>query len=644
MEKESLYHLVRDTVATYAERPIYWVKPDNQNFSAVSYFNWRADMKRFQAYLLHRLNVSQGEKLGFLCDNRYEWNLICLGLNSMGCVDVPRGCDATSGDITYILNHTRTATVICEHEKMLKHLIQLLPELPHVKNVILIDPPSKFRKLDEHKAALGNKIKLHFFIDALTIGEELLEQHGEALLKKRGEAIRPHDLATIIYTSGTTGAPKGVMLDHRALCWSVSQVQHTLPMNERDRCVVFLPPWHIAERMLEVTMMACGASMAPSGVVSLTADLTAVKPTIFVSVPRVWEGLHKRVFDTVRKQPEKRQKIFRFALNVAMTYADIMDNLLDRFAEVEEEKAVDRIARKGISLALLPIYAVLSVPASLILSKVKNVLGGQIRFAVSGTGAIPQNVATFFRALGVPILDAWGMTETTGAAVCSALPWPKRGAIGKPLPGVQIQLRDDTGKVISRHGVKGVLWMKAPSVMQGYFEAPEKTQAVLQDGWMSSGDSCMWTLDGDLKFSGRAKDTIVLASGENVEPGPVEAKLLDSEAIAQVVVCGQDERTLTAIIVPDWDAARHAMTAAGVTPPEDQAAWNGDKSVRKFYQSIIKERISNATGFKSFEKVSDFYIVPKDFEKGRELTESMKIKRNAVFEVYADEIKAMYKD
>ena len=643
MEKESLYHLVRDTVATYAERPIYWVKPDGQNFSAVSYFNWRADMKRFQAYLLYRLNVNHGDKISFLCDNRYEWNLICLGLNSMGVVDVPRGCDATSGDITYILNHTKTPIVIAEHEKMLKHLIELLPDLPHVKNIILIDPPSKFRKLDEYRAAVG-KIKLHFFIDALTIGEELLEQHGEGLLKKRGEAIRSHDLAIIIYTSGTTGAPKGVMLDHRALCWEVSQVQHTMPMNERDRCVVFLPPWHIAERMLEVTLMACGASMAPSGVTSLTSDLTNVKPTIFVSVPRVWEGLHKRVFDTVRKQPEKRQKIFQFALNVAMTYADIMDNLLDRFAEVEEEKAVDRVARKAISLALLPVYAVLSVPAGIILSKVKNVLGGRVRFAVSGTGAIPQNVAVFFRALGIPILDAWGMTETTGAAVVSALPWPKRGAIGKPLPGVQVQLRDDTGKVVSRHGVKGVVWVKAPSLMKGYYEAPDKTSAIMQDGWLNSGDIFMWTLDGDLKFAGRAKDTIVLASGENVEPGPIEMKLLDSEAISQVVVCGQDEKSLVAIIVPNWDSARHAMAAAGINPPDDNALWNEDREVRKFYQNIVKDRVSGSTGFKAFEKVTNFYLVPKEFEKNKEMTESLKIKRNAVFEIYAEEIKAMYKE
>ena len=643
MEKESLYHLVRDTVATYAERPIYWVKPDGQNFSAVSYFNWRADMKRFQAYLLYRLNVNHGDKISFLCDNRYEWNLICLGLNSMGVVDVPRGCDATSGDITYILNHTKTPIVIAEHEKMLKHLIELLPDLPHVKNIILIDPPSKFRKLDEYRAAVG-KIKLHFFIDALTIGEELLEQHGEGLLKKRGEAIRSHALATIIYTSGTTGAPKGVMLDHRALCWEVSQVQHTMPMNERDRCVVFLPPWHIAERMLEVTLMACGASMAPSGVTSLTSDLTNVKPTIFVSVPRVWEGLHKRVFDTVRKQPEKRQKIFQFALNVAMTYADIMDNLLDRFAEVEEEKAVDRVARKAISLALLPVYAVLSVPAGIILSKVKNVLGGRVRFAVSGTGAIPQNVAVFFRALGIPILDAWGMTETTGAAVVSALPWPKRGAIGKPLPGVQVQLRDDTGKVVSRHGVKGVVWVKAPSLMKGYYEAPDKTSAIMQDGWLNSGDIFMWTLDGDLKFAGRAKDTIVLASGENVEPGPIEMKLLDSEAISQVVVCGQDEKSLVAIIVPNWDSARHAMAAAGINPPDDNALWNEDREVRKFYQNIVKDRVSGSTGFKAFEKVTNFYLVPKEFEKNKEMTESLKIKRNAVFEIYAEEIKAMYKE
>lgn len=643
MEKESLYHLVRDTVATYAERPIYWVKPDGQNFAAVSYFNWRGDMKRFQAYLLHRLGVNHGDKIGFLCDNRYEWNLICLGLNSMGVVDVPRGCDATSSDITYILNHTKTPIVIAEHEKKLKHLIELLPELPHVKHIILIDPPSKFRKLEEHKEGVG-KVKLHFFIDMLTIGEELLEQHGEGLLKKRGEAIRPHDLATIIYTSGTTGAPKGVMLDHRALCWEVSQCQHTLPMSERDRCVVFLPPWHIAERMLEVTIMACGASMAPSGVTSLTGDLSAVKPTIFVSVPRVWEGLHKRVFDTVRKQPEKKQKIFNFALNVSMTYADIIDNLLDRFAEVEEEKTVDRLVRKGISLALLPIYAVLSVPAKLILSKVKNVLGGHVRYAVSGTGAIPQNVATFFRALGIPILDAWGMTETTGAAVVSALPWPKRGAIGKPLPGVQIQLREENGKVVSRHGTKGIVWIKAPSVMQGYYENQEKTDAVMQDGWLNSGDIFMWTLDGDLKFAGRAKDTIVLASGENVEPGPIEMKLLDSPAMNQVVVVGQDQKTLGVIIVPNWEAARTDMTEQGIEAPEDPAAWDTDKAVRKYYQGIIKDRVSTTNGFKAFEKVSGFYLVPREFEKNKEMTESMKIKRNAVFEIYAEQIDAMYKE
>ncbi len=643
MEKRSLYFLVRDTVATYAERPCYWVKMDGQEFSAVSYFNWRADMKRFSAFLVHKLGVAHGDRVGLICDNRYEWNLISMGITTIGAIDVPRGCDATAEDVKYILNHTECSVVVVEHEKALQTILGVLPDLPRLKHVISIEGPDKYKKLNDRVAALG-KIKLHFFIDSLTTGEEMIEQNGEGTLRKRGEAIKPDDLATIIYTSGTTGQPKGVMLDHRNFCWEVSQVQMAYPINEHDRVVIFLPPWHIAERVLETTIIACGGSMAPSSIISLGLDLATIKPTFLVSVPRVWEQLYKRVFDNVRKQPEKTQKIFNFAQNVALTYSTVTDHILDRFAETEDEQPRERIARKGIALGLLPGYFLLNVPAQIILKKVKNILGGKIRFAISGAGALPEHVAVFFRAIGVPILDGYGMTETTALAVGSQLPWPKRGCVGKPLQGVQVQIRDETGRVITRPGVKGELWHKGPHVMRGYYKEPEKTAAILKDNWLNSGDLFMWTTTGEVKFAGRAKDTIVLAGGENVEPEPIEMVLKESEFIAQAVVVGQDKKTLGALIVPNWDRCKEEFTAQGITAPADHGAWNDDKKIRNFFQEIIKHKVSSANGFKAFEKVTGFHIMHKEFEKGKEMTETQKIKRPVVFDLYESQIAGIFRD
>jgi len=641
MEKESLYYLVRDTVATFAERPCYWVKTEGQHFSAVSYFNWRADMKRFSAFLIHKLNMAHGEPVGLLCDNRYEWNLISLGITTAGGVDVPRGCDATPQDVKYILNHTQCSILIVEHEKMLRTIVDEIGELPHLKTIISVEPPSRYKKLEDLKSRMG-KVKLLFLIDALAEGEEIIDQYGEIQLKKRGEAIRPNDLATIIYTSGTTGAPKGVMLEHRSFCWEVSQIQATVPLNEQDRTVIFLPPWHIAERLLETVLIACGSSMANSSIISLANDMGAIKPTAMVSVPRVWEQLYKRIFDNVRKQPEKKQKLFNFAVNTALTYTDIVDTLLDRFAETELESQTDMVVRKAISTVILPVFAVLNIAAQLILKKVKNVLGGRVKFAISGAGALPEHVAVFFRAIGIPILDAYGMTETTGVSVMATLPWPKRLAVGKTLPGVQIQLRDETGKIVTRPGAKGVAWHKGPHIMRGYYKNPEKTQDILKDSWLNSGDLFMWTLTGELKFAGREKDTIVLAGGENVEPGPIEMKLLESEFISQVVVVGQDKKTLGAMIVPNVDRTREVFKHLHEGLPDELSKWNSHPDLRKFFSDIIKSKVTGETGFKAFERVTGFYIMHKEFEKGKEMTETMKIKRNIVFDLYKTEIEHLY--
>lgn len=651
MEKESLYHLVYQTTRTFSERPCYWVRLEKQEFAAVSYSSWRADMKRFQAYMIFELGLDHGDAVGLLCDNRYEWNLISLGLSTIGCVDVPRGCDATEQDILFILNHTECSVLIVENEKMLSKIADLIGELPHIRHILCIEGPKGFRndrwelRFAEERSVKHSKapdVKLHFLVDALDKGHALIRKHGEEFLRKRGLAIRPDDLATIIYTSGTTGTPKGVMLTHRNFCWEVAQVQLSTPLNEKDRAVIFLPPWHIAERVLELTLIACGASMANSSILHLAGDLQTIRPTLLVSVPRVWEQLYKRIMDGVRKQPEEKQKIFHMAVNVAGLHMDALDNLFDRIALTEEETPAQTWIRKGISVAVLLVTFWLNLPAQIVLKKVKDIFGGRLNYAISGAGALPGHIADFFRSVYIPIVDAYGMTETTAVSVMGRLPWPRRACVGPPLPGVHIQLRDEYGRIITRPGERGVAWHKGPHIMKGYYRAQDKTDEVLQDGWLNSGDLFAWTTTGEIRFTGRAKDTIVLAGGENVEPGPIELRLAASPYIAQVVVVGQDRKSLAALIVPHKDRVAEELTKVGHTAPEAMTEWDSDPHVREFFHELIKHSISAQNGFKAFEKVTHFAILGKEFEKGREMTETMKIKRNVVYDMYAGVMDRMY--
>lgn len=655
MEKISLYHLIKDTVATHSERPCYWVRLEKQEFGAVSYANWRSDMKSIQAFFIYELNLKKEDRVALLCDNRYEWNLLCLAIDTIGCVDVPRGCDATEQDLIYILTHSECKIVIVEHEKMLRKLVDCIAEIPHIHTIISIEGRDRYKndiekileEIEENRVRVGkskNNIRFYFLIDVINQGYQYLRTQGEAEIKKRGESIQPDDLATIIYTSGTTGTPKGVMLTHRNFCWEVAQIQLISPISEQDRVLLFLPPWHIAERVLELTLIACGASMANSNIMYLANDFQTIKPTFIVSVPRVWEQLYKRIFDNLRKQPEKKQKIFFFALSVAGLYTDSLDNLLDRIALTEEETTFDKITRKFLSiiglLLSLPFYPI----AKKILGKVRDIFGGKLRFALSGAGALPTHVADFFRYCGIPIVDAYGMTETTAVCAMGRLPWPKRDCVGPPLPGVHIQLRDEYGRIITSSGIKGVAWHKGPNIMRGYYKMPEKTEEVLKENWLNSGDVFVWTTTGEIKFAGRAKDTIVLAGGENVEPEPIELRLTSNPFISQAVVVGQDQKTLGVLLYPNVERVKEEFKTKNLTLPEETEEWNHIPEIREFFSQIIKEEVSAKNGFKSFERITGFYILPNELRKGIEMTETMKIKRNKVFELYAKQIQNIFKE
>ncbi len=642
MEKQSLYHLVRDAVDTFSDRPVYWVKDAKKSFRAISYRNWYADMRRFSCYLLHQLAISHGDRVALICDNRYEWNLICLGIDTIGAVDVPSGCDVSHKDIEHILNHTLAQVIVIENQKVLDKIIDVLPKLNQLKHILSIEPPEHYKKLEQVQENLDGKVQLHFLIDALTIGEELLEHNSAQLLKERQESLESYDLATIIYTSGTTGTPKGVMLSHRNFCWSVSQVQKVVHVNEFDRTVIFLPPWQITERILEVVLISFGASMASSRISSLLSDFSIIKPTVLLSVPRVWDNFYEKIFTEIKKTSEFSRKTFFFAQHVATTYTDILDTIEDRFAEWQKESHKQKLFRKAIAYTMLPFYAPLYQPAKFILRRVIRITGGDLRFAISGAGAMSENVNLFFRSVGIPILDAYGMTETTGLGILSDIPYPRRGAVGKPFANAEIQLKDDNDNIITHPGEKGIAYHKGPHIMQGYYKDEEKTKEVFKDGWLNSGDIFIWTFTGELRFIGRKKDTIVLLSGENVEPSYIEEILKESDYIDQIIVVGQDKKHLGALIYPNQRQTIETYQESGKILDEDLSNWNQNKEVCNFYRNIIREKTSLQNEFRPFERVTAFRFLNKKFEIGNELTHTMKIKRDVVHELYANEIEEMF--
>ncbi|TGM96357.1 long-chain fatty acid--CoA ligase [Leptospira yasudae] len=642
MEKTSLYHLLRDVASVYADRPMYWIREESGDFRGISYKDWYENLKNLSSFLIE-LGMQRGNTAGLICDNRYEWSLCSLSLVTIGCVDVPRGCDATIDDLKYILEHSEAKILFLENEKVLKKLLEDKSSLANVKTLLLIDSPAKWKDLESARAQLSG-VKFIFLEDALLEGEKIRSKKGDKAYDQRGEVLNGKDLATIIYTSGTTGAPKGVMLNHRSFTWGIHQLQEFVPGSYNDRTIVFLPPWHIAERLLETTLIAWGASMACSSVPTIPADMQKVKPTVLVSVPRLWEGLYKRIHDTVRKAPPLRQQLFHFAVQMAAITTGLQDTIRDSYATTEAENPNQKVMDRFVASVLLFSLYPLKLLSYKILQRVRDLFGGRMRFALCGAGAMPPHIQFFFRSAGIPIIETYGMTETTGIGAIGEFPLPKNGAIGAPLPGTAIKLVGEDGKIVTTPGEKGVAWHKGPHVTVGYYKEAEKTAKALQDGWLDSGDILTWTHTGELKFAGRAKDTIVLSGGENLEPAPIEAKLTESEFINQVIVVGQDRKNLGVLIVPFYDLVQEQFKSQGKNIPKDPAEWNSSKEVSAFFKNIVKDKISTRAGFKSFEKIAHVHILPKEFEKGKEMTETMKLKRNVVFSLYHNVIQAMYEN
>ncbi len=445
----------------------------------------------------------------------------------------------------------------------------------------------------------------------------------------------------MIYTSGTTGEPKGVMLRHRSFLFQMDRVKNILFLDNTDIFLSILPIWHSFERAVEYVVMNYAAALAyskPIGQIMLD-DMTKIQPTWMTSVPRIWEGVRAAVYRNAGKQSVAKQTLFHFFVGVGQTYAVLRNTFNGLIPQFQKRSRILDIAVSVIPLVLLSPFKLLG--DALVFKSLKQRLGGRFVAGVSGGGALPPYVDTFFQAAGIKLLEGYGLTETGPILAVRRQLAPIAGTVGELLPDIEHKVLDEQGQECPP-GKKGVLWVRSEQIMDGYYKKPEETSAVLQDGWLNTGDVCVFTHTGAFRILGRVKETIVLRGGENVEPTPIEDRLVKSEFIDQAMVVGQDQKFLGALIVPNQErmetfAAENRIEYIDTEELVDHEELR--EQVRKEIESVVNAK----NGFKIYEHIYRFKIIPKHFEAGKELTNTLKMKRDVITEEYKRQIEDLYR-
>jgi long-chain acyl-CoA synthetase len=591
----------------------------------------------------HEIGVEPGALVGLISENRKEWLLADLGLLAVGAADVPRGNDTMPAELVYILKTVEAKTAIFENTAQLKKVLAHASEVKDLKTWILFDEPASdaAESLEDLQKALPAGCKLMTFSQVLEAGKASIDTHREMLIE-RVEDAKPEDLATIIFTSGTTGEPKGVMINHWNFLVQALFIDNKIAIAPGDTWLCVLPVWHSFERVMQYISIANGTALAyskPLGPI-LLADLAKVKPTWMASVPRIWESLQAGIYKSLKAKGGASWALFRFFVAVGGAYKHqeaLLRGLMPTFRR--RSRIIDFIIGFIPWLLLLPLHALGNL---LVFRKIRARLGGRFVAGISGGGALPGYIDKFFSAAGILLLEGYGLTETSPVISVRTQWKPVLGTIGSPLRYTEAQVRDEAGKVLPP-GEKGVLWVRGMQRMMGYYKRPDLTEAIIDsENWLNTGDLAEMTHQGEIAIRGRAKDTVVLLGGENIEPSPIEARLRSSIYIEQAVVVGQDQKFLGALIVPDKEAVSAWAAENGL----DAGAWEdfcSGEEIRNLIKQEIAEAVSTKNGFRTWEQISRFGILCTSFTVGEELSGKQELKRHFIDDRYKKEIDGLFK-
>jgi len=637
---DTIPKLMMEAAAKDPDLTVQWSKDADGTFQPIA---WKQLLREVEAFAggLASLGVKREEHIGMISDNLKEWLWADLGILAIGAADVPRGSDSTAPEIQYILEHAECTMCIVENLAQLEKILSVKKNLKRLKTFIVLD--SDFVKVDRaavDKMARTAAVKIYRFIEVQELGREYLKSNP-GFLEEQISKGSTEDLATLIYTSGTTGEPKGVMLTHSNYMHQIAAPLKHIDIRRGDIFLSVLPVWHSYERAIGYVAIFAGCSMAYSKLVAqiMVEDMGKIKPQIFPSVPRIWEAVKRGIIRNIDSGSSVKKALAYFFIAVGTAYSKLkvrLRGLKPRFKK--SSRFLDALISILPFLLLVPLNA---LGQMLVFKKIKHRLGGKFKFGVSGAGALPPHVDDFFAAAGILLLEGYGLTESAPIVSVRKSAHPVPGTIGPPLEQVEVKVLAEDGTELAP-GQKGVLYVRGPNVMKGYYKQPELTaQAITPDGWLNTGDLAMLTHDGEIKIMGRAKETVVLMGGENVEPGPIEDTISESDYVDQVMVVGQDQKFLAALVVPNFETLTAFAEANGIPfeKPEDLLE---NEDVYKLYMDEIDTLVGPRRGFKLFERINRLKLLAKPFEKGREMTHTLKLKRNVIYEEYDREIKEMF--
>ena len=574
---------------------------------------WR-DSSGLWARGLCALGLQVGERVGLASVTRREWLVADMGILLAGGVTVPIYPSALDDEVHYILQDSGARFVFVEDPVQLEKLVRHRAQLPHVEKVILFQDVAQLERPDAEGRL---RVRLEEVLDPhdpwLMTPEQLAElgrSIGEGALADRRDQILPSQASTIVYTSGTTGRPKGVVLTHDSFVFEVQACEGSMDVHDTDGLLLFLPLAHVFAKMVYIVCLAVKCEMlVPRSIATVLQDMAEARPTVMPAVPRIFEKAHAKIMAGVEAGGPVKKRIFQWAL--------------------ETGREVSVLRQKGKEPKGL-LKARYEIANRLVFSKIHAVFGGQIRGFISGAAPLSKDLSEFFHAVGLLILEGYGMTENTAAATVNRLDQFKFGTVGLPLPGVEIKIAED-----------GEVLIKGRNVMREYWNNPKATQETLVDGWLHTGDIGELDTEGFLRITDRKKDIIVTAGGKNVAPQNVEAHLKNAPFISQVMVYGDNRKFLTALVTLDEESIR-AWADARTVRYATLAELTQNAEVYKLIDGILQEK--NRT-LASYETIKKFAILERDLtvEDG-DLTPSLKMRRKEVTRKYQDLLDSFYSE
>ncbi|KAJ4733949.1 Long-chain-fatty-acid--CoA ligase FadD15 [Rhynchospora pubera] len=640
-EWESVPDIWRTSAQKYGDR-VAVLDPYHDPPSKLTYKQLEEEIFNF-AEGLRQIGTLPEEKISLFADNSSRWLVADQGIMVTGAINVVRGARSTDEELFQIYTHSESVGLIVDDPKFLKRLADSLIPRVKVRYVVLLWDD----KLNASENVAMKDIPFYTYNEITELGKEkrhfLVESLDEGK-KIEFEPIKPDDVATLMYTSGTSGMPKGVMLTHRNILHQINNLWEVVPCQVGDRFLSMLPSWHAYERACEYFIFTHGIEQVYTNVNYLKQDLKQYQPQYLISVPLVYETLYSSIQKQISASSTGRKLVALTLIKISLLYMEAK--------RIYEGKALSKNPREPplffcildwlfarlVAVTLFPLHF---LAKKLLYSKIHSAIGIS-KAGISGGGSLPMHIDKFFEAIGVKVQNGYGLTETSPVAACRRPDCNVLGTVGPPMKHTEIKIVEiETGELVT-DGLKGIVKIRGPQVMKGYYKNKTSTEAALdRDGWFNTGD-IGWIAPkhaigrsslcgGMLVLEGRAKDTIVLTTGENVEPAEIEEAAMRSSLIQQIVVIGQDQRRLGAIVVPNKDEVISIFL-------EKKEELTNEKVLK-----LLNEEVRTWTAGCAFQ-IGPILVVDEPFRVDNGLmTPTMKVRRDKVTAQYSDQITKMYK-